>query len=148
MAQVCPNVHHRRLHHQNLHHHHHHQDCEQGELGKLGNPGKVLGVDISDGMISHCSENYNGQQNLSFQVQTVFFTFGMGWKGSFDGIAKSDPISLKTLDVSNGAEFCQSKESSFDMVSQPYQFSLICSNSLMLLNKFSNFLMLLTCSPR
>ena len=41
----------------------------------------------------------------------------MGWKGSFDGLAKSDPISLKTLDVSNGGDFCQAKESSFDMAS-------------------------------
>ena len=81
MAQVCPDVHHRRLHHRHLHHHHHHQDCEQGELGKLGNPGKVLGVDISEGMISHCSENYNGQQNLSFQVQKffVYICNGVEW---------------------------------------------------------------------
>merc|ERR1711934_267840 len=71
----------------------------QGVLGKLGNPGKVLGVDISDEMISHCSEHYDGQQNLSFQ----------------------------TLDVSNGGDFCQAKESSFDMASTQ---SANCSNSL------------------
>jgi len=40
----------------------------------------------------------------------------MGLKGSLDGITKPDPISLKTLDVSNGGDFCQAKESSFDMV--------------------------------
>jgi len=60
----------------------------QGVLGKLGNPGKVLGVDISDDMVSHCSNHYNGQENLSFE----------------------------TLDVSNGADFRQAKESSFNMV--------------------------------
>ena len=51
----------------------------------------------------------------------------MGLKGSLDGITKSDPISLKTLDVSNGGDFCQAKESSFDMASTQ---SANCSNSL------------------
>jgi len=60
----------------------------QGFLGKLGSPGKVLGVDISDDMISHCSNHYNGQDNLSFE----------------------------TLDVSNGGDFRKARESSFNMV--------------------------------
>ena len=82
MAQVWADLHHHHYHrhlHDCEHLHHHHHDCEQGVLGKLGNPGKVLGVDISDEMISHCSEHYDGQQNLSFQV--VFKTrFEWGWK--------------------------------------------------------------------
>jgi len=60
----------------------------QGVLGKLGSPGKVLGVDISEDMIGHCSSHYDGQDNLSFE----------------------------TLDVSNGADFCKTRGSSFDMV--------------------------------
>ena len=41
----------------------------QGVLGKLGSPGKVLGVDISEDMIGHCSSHYDGQDNISFEVQ-------------------------------------------------------------------------------
>ena len=78
MAQVWPH-HHNQHHGHHLHHHHHH--CEQGVLGMLGNPGKVLGVDISDEMISHCSNHYNGQENLSFQVVFFYIRFGtpFGW---------------------------------------------------------------------
>ena len=47
----------------------HHYLSNQGVLGKLGSPGKVLGVDISEDMIGHCSSHYNGQDNLSFEVQ-------------------------------------------------------------------------------
>ena len=69
MAQVLPHQHHHRQphHHLQLRHHHH---FSQGVLGKLGNPGKVLGVDISEEMINHCSNHYSGQENLSFQVFT------------------------------------------------------------------------------
>jgi len=102
MAQAGPHHHqlyHHHYHCHDRHHHHHfhdqHQDHlhhadyhKQGVLGKLGNPGKVLGVDISDDMISHCSNHYNGQENLAFE----------------------------TLDVSNGADFRQTRESSFNMV--------------------------------
>ena len=82
MAQAGPHHHqlyHHHYHCHDRHHHHHfhdqHQDHlhhadyhKQGVLGKLGNPGKVLGVDISDDMISHCSNHYNGQENLAFEV--------------------------------------------------------------------------------
>ena len=47
----------------------HHYLSNQGVLGKLGSPGKVLGVDISEDMIGHCSSHYDGQDNLSFEVQ-------------------------------------------------------------------------------
>ena len=77
MAQVwlhhCHQHHHYHWHHHHLHRHHH---CEQGVLGKLGNPSTVLGVDISDEMISHCSNHYNGQENLSFQVVFFYIRFG------------------------------------------------------------------------
>ena len=79
----------------------------QGVLGKLGSPGKVLGVDISEDMIGHCSSHYNGQDNLSFEVQqenNVFWT----------------QLSPKTLDVSNGADFCKTRGSSFDMASRAF----------------------------
>ena len=107
MAQV----HH---HHWYIHHHHwhlYHRDCEQGALGKLGSPGNVLGVDISEEMIRHCSDHYNGQQNLSFQV-----VFGKAFLTKLTNF-----FSPKTLDVSNGADFCIAKESSFDMASTPNQ---------------------------
>ena len=117
MAQVwlhhCHQHHHYHWHHHHLHRHHH---CEQGVLGKLGNPSTVLGVDISDEMISHCSNHYNGQENLSFQVVFLHSV----WKPLWLMVAKSYPISCKTLDVSSGSEFCKANESSFNMASKPW----------------------------
>ena len=115
MAQVWPHQHH---HHLQLRHHHH---SSQGVLGKLGNPGKVLGVDISEEMINHCSNHYSGQENLSFQVFT--------WSDNQLVVVEIEDgftISPQTLDVSNGADFCQTKESSFNMASrssQPWHWS-------------------------
>ena len=55
--------------------HYHHYLSKQGVLGKLGSPGKVLGVDISEDMIGHCSSHYDGQDNLSFEVQQEYNVF-------------------------------------------------------------------------
>ena len=108
MAQVWPHQH----HHRQPHHHH----SSQGVLGKLGNPGKVLGVDISEEMINHCSNHYSGQENLSFQV----FTWSDNQLVEVE-IEDGFTISPQTLDVSNGADFCQTKESSFNMASRSFQ---------------------------
>lgn len=42
----------------------------QGQLGDLGNPGYVLGVDISQDMISHCRSTYSSP-NIGFQRMDV-----------------------------------------------------------------------------
>lgn len=60
----------------------------EGILGNLGKPSKVVGVDISDDMISHCSETHQ-TANLSFQQ----------------------------LNVSDGESFISSNSNSFSMVS-------------------------------
>ena len=61
-------------------------------------------------MIGHCSSHYDGQDNLSFEVQqenNVFWT----------------QLSPKTLDVSNGADFCKTRGSSFDMASRTFDMA-------------------------
>merc|ERR1711923_381581 len=57
------------------------------DLGDLGHPGQVVGVDISDDMISHCQQQHN-LPSLSFQK----------------------------LDVSQGQSFIASNKSSFSAV--------------------------------
>ena len=67
-------------------------------------------------MINHCSNHYSGQENLSFQVFT--------WSDNQLVVVEIEDgftISPQTLDVSNGADFCQTKESSFNMASRFFQ---------------------------
>jgi len=59
-----------------------------GQLGNFGKPEKVLGVDISSDMVSHCNSNHSFP-NLSFQI----------------------------LDTSQGNSFIEAKKSSFSLVS-------------------------------
>jgi len=59
----------------------------QGNLGDLGHPGQVVGVDISEDMISHCQQQHN-LPSLSFQK----------------------------LDVAQGDSFISSNKSSFSAV--------------------------------
>jgi len=63
------------------------QAMAQGILGNLGKPSKVVGVDISEDMISHCTKTHQAT-NLAFQQ----------------------------LDVSDGNSFISSNASTFSMV--------------------------------
>jgi len=40
----------------------------EGTLGKLGQPGRVLGVDINPNMVEHCRQQFSKKVNLDFQT--------------------------------------------------------------------------------